>query len=166
MPTSHSRETRTKDSPIGVFGFGNPMRGDDGIVSSVFESISEGDADSKAQLIEFGSRSFRVVHALREFDRVLIVDAMEFGGDPGEVRVCRPNEISASSNGSGVHGMDLLQIIELSMDLPNGPDSAKLFGIQPESMPVRSELSASMADRLPEIRARLERVIETFDVED
>ena len=157
--TGDSDELHSGTGEVGVFGFGNPLRGDDGIVAVLFDRVRSQAPDIDATFLEFGSRTFRVVHAIREFDRVLLVDAMEFGGEPGEVVVCSPDEIQSRTETTGSHGLDLLELLELGTQLPNPPVKIRLFGIQPGPMELESGLSEPVKNRIPDIAVELQETI-------
>lgn len=163
MKSSHQSDASSQtDDRLGVFGFGNPLRGDDGIVPVLFDRIRSQESDVDATLVEFGSRTFRVVHALRDFDRVLLVDAMRFGGEPGAVVVCSSDAVTSRSETTGSHELDLLELVELATQLPNAPTEIRIFGIQPGPVDMDSDLSEPVANRLPEIHAQLMETIAAF----
>ncbi|MEF8894423.1 hydrogenase maturation protease [Halodesulfurarchaeum sp.] len=161
-PSHQSDDPSQTDNQLGVFGFGNPLRGDDGIVPVLFDRIRAQEAAVDATLVEFGSRTFRVVHALRDFDRVLLVDAMRFGGEPGAVVVCSSGEVSSRSETTGSHELDLLELVELATQLENAPTEIRIFGIQPGPVDMDSALSDPVENRLPEIHAELMETLTDF----
>lgn len=144
----------------GVIGLGNPLRGDDGVVPALFARLRDGDMPEDADLLEFGDASLRLVHALESFDRVLVVDAMRFGGEPGEYVVCTPDEV-VSRTASGVsHDPDLLEVVALARELGDGPDRLRIFGIEPGPMAMGPGLSAALEARLPALESALAEAIE------
>jgi hydrogenase maturation protease len=161
-PTHQSGDSSQTDGRLGVFGFGNPLRGDDGIVPVLFDRIRSQEAALDATFVELGSRSLRVVHALRDFDQVLLVDAMRFGGDPGAVVVCSPDTVTSRSETTGSHELDLLELVELAKQLPNAPNTVRIFGIQPGPVDMDTELSEQVETRLPEIQSELMETIAAF----
>lgn len=161
-PSHQAGDPQQTDDRFGVFGFGNPLRGDDGIVPVLFDRIRSQKSVIDATFVEFGSRTFRVVHVLRDFDRVLLVDAMRFGGEPGAVVVCSSDEVTSCSETTGSHELDLLELVELTTQLPNAPTKIRIFGIQPGPVDMDTELSEPVENRLPEIEAELMETIADF----
>lgn len=143
----------------GVIGLGNPLRGDDGIVPVLFDRLRATERVPDVELLEFGATTLRVVHALGAFDRVLIVDAVQFGADPGEYIICTPAALASRRESNGSHEMDLLEIVDLAGRMDEAPAVVRIFGIQPGSTELGSELSDALTWRLPELQDALEGAI-------
>lgn len=143
----------------GVIGLGNPLRGDDGIVPVLFDRLRGTETEPDVELLEFGATTLRVVHAFGSFDRVLFVDAVQFGADPGEHIRCKPAELASRWGSNGSHEMDLLEIIDLAARMDEAPDVVRIFGIQLGSTEMGSELSDALTRRLPELQDALEEAI-------
>ena len=140
----------------GVIGLGNPLRGDDGVVPELFERLRTSDREFDAEFLEFGDANFRMLHALADFDRVLVVDAVRYGGEPGEHVEFTPEEVVSKTDSGGSHDSDLLELVELADRMGESADEVRIFGIQPASMEMGDGLSDPMEARLTELVAALE----------
>lgn len=72
----------------GLIGIGNPFMGDDGIGPLLIERLrASGVLDDQIRLIDGGTGGMSVVHELALLDAAVIVDAGDFGGQPGDYRI-------------------------------------------------------------------------------
>ena len=162
---TESAEATREAVRSGVIGLGNPLRGDDGVVPELFGRLRAPDGGSDSTdldditLLEFGDANFRLVHALSDFDRVLIVDAVRFGGEPGDHVVFSPEEVVSRADHGGSHDSDLLELVELARYLNEASATVRIFGIQPGPMEMGPGLSDPLESRLPELLEALEDAI-------
>ncbi|MBN1389793.1 MAG: hydrogenase maturation protease [Candidatus Thermoplasmatota archaeon] len=135
-----------------IFGIGNQMMGDDGIgplLISRLEEIDNFPAD--VDLVDEGVGGIRIIHDMEGYEKVLIIDAADFGGAPGEYRLFRPEEAETVKQLSGrsLHEMDLMRAIELARITDGAPKDILIMAIQPESVEMRmgvSEILLSMIE--------------------
>ncbi|MFW5905883.1 MAG: hydrogenase maturation protease [archaeon] len=73
-----------------VVALGNPYRRDDGVGPALLEELAQRDLPD-VDLLDLGDATFELVHVLAAHDVVVIVDAVNFGGDPGEIAVFDPD---------------------------------------------------------------------------
>lgn len=162
MPDSRgarSAERGTSGGSRGIIGLGNPLRGDDGVVPVLFERLRAHGTASDVDLLEYDAPTLRVVHALGAYDRVLIVDAVRFGGDVGAYFVCPPVDVASKTDPKGSHEMDLLEIVDLAVRIDQAPDVVQIFGIQPGQTGMEPGLSHELRRELSELQTALEEAI-------
>lgn len=86
-----------------VAGFGNVLRGDDGfgveVIRRLHESTGAGrpdDGSDTVELLDVGTGGLRLAQELLDgYDRVIVVDAMTRGGEPGTVYLLAVEEVGA-----------------------------------------------------------------------
>ena len=90
-----------------VVGVGNRLRGDDGVGPAVVERLASG---SGRLVIDGGSAPENYAEAIARFDpdHVILVDAADFGGAPGEVRLLPASAIAASGLSCHASSLGLL----------------------------------------------------------
>ena len=81
-----------------VAAFGNALRGDDGFGIAVMERLESlqqtDDLGGGVTLLEVGTGGLQLAQELlTRYDRVIVVDAMRRGREPGEVSVLRVEEV-------------------------------------------------------------------------
>ncbi|MFB6151906.1 MAG: hydrogenase maturation protease [Haloarculaceae archaeon] len=142
-----------------VVGLGNPFRRDDGVAPVVLERLRDRPVADEVAVFDLGDAGFRLLHVLAEFDVVVVVDAVRFGGDPGEHVVARPDELASLGEREGTHDTAVLDLVETSDRLEEAPADVLVFGVQPArtgygeglSDPVESAVPAlvdALAERL------------------
>lgn len=96
-----------------VIGLGQRLAGDDGVGLVVAARIAER-AGASIEVIEIGDAT-ALIEALVSPGRVVIVDAVIGGGQPGTIHVVSP-EVLAGERLAAVstHGIDVLQAIEMA----------------------------------------------------
>ena len=125
-----------------ILGVGNTARGDDGAGSLLVRKLT---GRIEACCIDAGiaPENFLEKIVRKKPDTVLIVDAADFGGSPGEIRLLKPDQLA--SGGLSTHALSLqmaCDYLQLSI-----PVEVHLLAIQPAqtnsgklSGPVRASL--------------------------
>jgi hydrogenase 3 maturation protease len=137
-----------------VLGIGNRMRGDDAIGSVVAERLAH---KGKIPALDCGEMPDNYVGRVWELApaELIFVDACDFGGEPGEVRVFEEADLERLANAPlSTHQMPLPMLIGLIRMKPDVARRVRLVGIQPVqieyfreemSEPVRAAVSKVMA---------------------
>jgi len=137
-------------SRIGVIGIGNPLMGDDGAGIAVLDILKEYGLPSGAELIELGTGGLSLLHKIEGFNRVVLADAVDFGGEPGEVQLFLPEEVDTIKTvGYSLHDVDILRVIELAKQLEKCPETIVIAAIQPVSLKHSTDLS-------PQVKANID----------
>ncbi len=88
------------------------------------------------------------IKELKDFDEIIIIDALEFGGEVGEVRTFELNEIKDSITSTHNIPISLLKNFL--------PDSKiKIIGIQPKNIEFGEKLSEELESKIEEIVERV-----------
>jgi len=80
---------------IAVIGLGNPTRRDDGIGIHLLERLRVRYKDAPVRFMDFGSASFGLVTYIKEYDKVLLLDAVDAGLTPGALKIFQLNDVAA-----------------------------------------------------------------------
>ena len=139
------------DANIGVIGVGNPLRGDDGVGISVLEELRERGVGEELELIDGGTGGISLLHHLNRFRKVLMVDAIFFGGKCGEIHLFQLSDLKDEAIRISTHESGILDVLNLSKSLGELPE-VYVLGIQPEDVSFRTGLSegidvGAIADR-------------------
>lgn len=74
-----------------IVGFGNPLRGDDGVGLAVLRVIEDGPLPEGVRCADVGIGGMALVHELQAgCDRLVIIDAVQRGGAAGTLYVLSP----------------------------------------------------------------------------
>jgi hydrogenase maturation protease len=121
---------------IGVIGIGNPLRRDDGIGIVLVEKLRKikNQLHDTIDYIDGGTGGMNLLHLLPRFESIVLIDAVNFGGKPGESRIFSMDEVLSKKPmiTLSTHGSDFFQILQLSKRLKEAPDALVIFGVQPK----------------------------------
>jgi hydrogenase 3 maturation protease len=137
--------------PTLILGIGNRLRGDDAAGAMVCAQLSSPDA------VDCGDAPERYLGlADRErVDRVLLVDAVEFGGAGGEVAFCRFEDLVERLGTTHNSGLALLaRFLQEEYGKP-----VAVLGIQPVDTRFGAELSADVRHAVDEVVALLKEAV-------
>ena len=98
--------------------------------------------------------------AFEEVDKLIVVDAVQAGGEPGEIYRFRPEDIRLDDRIlTSLHQISLLENLWLMEQFRQKPKNVVIIGIEPEDMNWGLELSTKLQQRTPQIiRVVLEEV--------
>ena len=146
-----------------VIGIGNPLRSDDGLGIVLIEKLRQQKETlpSGLDLIDGGTGGMNLVHILEKYDEVLVVDAVDFGVNPGDIKVF--NILGVKSDKVPVvfstHEDDLLKIVKLSKEFKKCPDKIIIFGIQPKNISFGQKMTEEINNSVDFIFKELEKEI-------
>ncbi len=123
-----------------LLGVGHRYRGDDAAGSLVAEQLEGQTAALSIDAGEVPENYLEKVARSRP-DTILIIDAVDFGGAPGELRVLEPEALVSS--GPSTHGLSL----QTTADFLKARTQAQLavLAIQPAEIALGTELSAAVS---------------------
>ena len=126
---------------FGVVGVGNVLRGDDGagpeVIALLGGRIALPIVDASEVPENYGGWVVK-----ESLDSVVFVDAVELGGEPGELRIIPLQKLLVSA--SSTHRLSLHYVIRYLEEEWGG--DAILVGVQPKSLRLGEGLSAEVAE--------------------
>lgn len=127
-----------------VAGFGNLLMSDDGVGIHVVRALA---AHAHAlpdgvELVDGGVSSLEVLGSLLDAARIIIVDALAGGGEPGAVYRLTPADLRTvpAAPGYSLHEFSLPQTIALLAATAQLPPIV-IYGVEPASLAMGLELS-------------------------
>jgi hydrogenase 3 maturation protease len=129
---------KSLDSRSVLVGVGNPLRGDDGFGPELISRLGEGMPFKTIDAGEMPEDCLDQVIALKPA-RVLIADAVAFGGKPGEAVLLEPESLGKRITVS-THQLPLMMFIRLIRDRLPGAE-IRVLGLQPRSIELGRGLS-------------------------
>lgn len=131
-----------------IIGIGNTLMSDDGAGVRVLEQLYG--LPEHVALVELATGGMILLHHLEKYRKVIIVDAVDFGGTPGEIRIFSPNEVtSVKTVGYSLHDLDILAVLKLADKLGKLPDVVVIAAVQPASLEMKEGLSPAVECVLP-----------------
>ena len=144
---------------IRVVGFGNPLRGDEGIGPRLIEDLRalwEPDGEGiQCEFLDLGTSGMRLLNVMVGVDKLLVVDCAFMGLQPGEIRQFTLSGIETIKTTSQLsfHDLDLVKILALAQRLGESLPEVIFVGIEPESIGFQWGLSAVLEQRVPDYLA-------------
>lgn len=138
---------------IAVVGVGSEMRGDDAAGMEVVRKLQETLKSPNVLFIEGGVAPENFTSQIRRFEpsHVILIDATDFGAEPGEVVLAEPDAITGQS--VSTHTMPL-SILTQYLQEQTGAKIA-LLGVQP----ARAQLGAEMSGAVKDSVERVEKIL-------
>lgn len=146
-----------------VLGLGNILLSDEAVGVSVVEELKRRYSFyPEIDIIDGGTKGLDLLPFLEGRKKVLIVDAVDFGKEPGYIGILENKEIPAVLHSKlSVHHIGLGEVLLASEMLGIMPEEICLIGIQPLTLETGIELSPLIASKIDEL---LGRVIEKLNL--
>jgi len=152
--TNYHRAHPVSTAKTVVLGVGNLLLSDEGVGVHVVKRLSEMSLPSEVEVLDGGVAGLGLMNVIMGADRLIVIDAVKGGADPGSIYRFGPEDLTEYADGVtlSVHEIGILEAIRLSEFLGHAPRTT-VIGIEPRSMDTGMELS-------PEIREKIPRIIE------
>ena len=137
-----------------VIGVGNAFRGDDGLGLIVAQRLREL-ALPGVTVLEQSGEGAALVESWEDAGRVIVVDAVSSGGEPGTIHrfEAAGQPLPALFSGGSSHAFGLAEAVELARQLNRLPPSLVIYGIEGKSFDLATGLS-------PEVEAAAKNVLD------
>jgi len=134
-----------------VIGIGNPLQGDDGVGVRVAEQLANESLPPGVQVQELGTPGWGLVNALEGWQRIILIDAVQMGAEPGAWRRLDGDQVSLINNPSSLslHEPGLAESLALARALNLLPEELVLYAIEPGHIGPVEQLTPAVADALP-----------------
>jgi hydrogenase maturation protease len=101
--------------------------------------------------------------SFEEADKLIVVDAVQSGGEPGAIYRFCPEDVSLDDEIlTSLHQISLLENLWLMERFRRKPKDVVIIGIEPEDMNSGLELSSKLQQRIPQI---IKVVLEEIDLD-
>jgi hydrogenase maturation protease len=138
---------------IVILGVGNLLLSDEGVGVHVAEILMKMDLPKGIEAVEGGTDGFGLIDIISDADRLVIVDAVKGGADPGSIYKFDIEDVpdSPAMYKTSVHQVGILEVVHLSELITDKRPKTTIIGIEPESVEMGMELSAKVAAIVPRI---------------
>lgn len=139
---------------IVILGVGNLLLSDEGVGVHVANELMKMDMPSNVLVVEGGTDGFRLLNVIIEADRLIVIDAVKGGAEPGTIYRFDIREIGNVPSGfqTSFHQIGILDVIKISGLIGKTPYTT-VIGIEPKTLEMGMDLS-------PEIKEKVPRIIE------
>jgi len=139
---------------IVILGVGNLLLSDEGVGVHVATELMKTKLPPEVSVVEGGTDGFRLLNVITEADRLIVIDAVRGGAEPGSIYRFDIDDVRNCPSGfkTSVHQIGILEVIDLSELIGKRPHTT-IIGIEPKSLEMGMELS-------PEIKSKVPRMID------
>lgn len=136
-----------------VLGLGNALMRDDGFgVQAIAALESRFRFPSEVKLLDGGTLGLDLLPHLENVDKLVIIDALEMQETPGQVFRLEGTAVPrAFASKLSVHQMGIQDLLAVAELLGHLPKNLVVWGVQPQSIEMGTELSPAVAAALPEV---------------
>lgn len=139
-----------------VAGLGNLLLKDDGVgvhaVRALHHEVPRG-----VRAVEVGTAVLDALHLVEWADRILAIDAMQAGGDPGTIYRFGISDVAEAAVTASLHEVDLRAALRF-LTSGHRPEIAVL-GVEPETIETGLELSPGVQAALPRLVATAQDIV-------
>jgi hydrogenase maturation protease len=137
-----------------ILGVGNLLLSDEGVGVHVANKMLEMDLPTGIEVYEGGTDGFRLMNLVSEADRMVVVDAVKGGGDPGSIYRFDIKDAPSSPDKykTSVHQIGILEVVHFSEFVGDGnaPETT-VIGVEPKSLDMSMELSPEISEKVPRV---------------
>ena len=142
-----------------ILGVGNILLKDEGIgvhVAHALGEISLGSAEEDVEVVD-GGTSPAALDVAEGVDKLIVVDAVRGGGEPGAIYRFAPDDVSAEPKLlTSLHDLGLLENLRIMEMVGTPPRETVIIGVEPAEVDWGLELTPTLQEKLPELVRRVE----------
>lgn len=144
-----------------VLGVGNPLMGDDGLGITAVARLCDKWQDAPGlTLVDGGTWGMNLLPLIEQARRLLIIDAIDRGLEPGSRVVLERDEIPRYFGRTlSPHQLDLREVLALAELRGTLPLETIAMGIQPDRVELSLDLSPVVAASLPRLLSDVEDLL-------
>lgn len=140
-----------------VLGVGNLLLTDEGFGIHVIQELQnrreELGIDSDVQLMDGGTLGLDLLHYIEGLDKLIIIDVVNGGTDPGTIFKFTPKDIETETvRKLSLHQITLMDVLGMAKDIDKEPKETVIVAIQPKDIENWGmELSEELKAKIPKI---------------
>ncbi len=140
---------------MNIVGVGNTLMGDDGIGPAAIDALSERGVPAGVQLYDAGLAVADVLSALDPAEKLIVIDALRAGGQPGSVYKTRLDDASFQegtlSECLSLHEISVLPALGIEALTGREFRDVTVFGVEPAAVDWSRPLSPAVAGTMDKL---------------
>jgi hydrogenase maturation protease len=152
---------------ITLLGLGGILMRDDGVGVHAVKAVQERfHVPPELDIVDGGTAGLDLLPFIEGRDRILFVDAVDFGKEPGFIGELTNDDIPAffSKDKGSLHHLGLADVLATARLLNILPEEICLIGIQPQSIEMGLELTEVLQGKLDQLVALIIDKLRDWDV--
>jgi hydrogenase maturation protease len=145
-----------------IVGIGNLLCRDEGVGVHVIQEMEKRQLPASLDLLDMGTFTMDLISYLDDVKKLIVIDAMKGGGEPGTIYKCRPEDLLPKEEGPiSLHEIGLLETLKIAKKMKKEVETV-IIGVEPKVFEWGMELSEEVESRIPAI---IEWVLKEADIE-
>jgi len=133
-------------------GVGNLIRRDDGVGVRAAEIMSHWPLPPDVEVYDAGTAGLEIAGVIERRERVVVVDAIEAGAEPGEIFRLTPQQLRPYLNSSiSLHDVHLLDALDETNLLGTAPREVVILAVQVADVSAGIGLTPAVEHSLPRV---------------
>ena len=136
-----------------ILGIGNVLLSDEGAGVHAIRQLADLSAQrDDIELMDGGTLSFSLAGAIEDAERLIVIDAAQYDGEPGTIKVFvgeQMDEFIGSNRKCSVHEVSLIDLMAIAHLTDQLPSKRALIGIQPGEIDWGETTSAAVSAAIP-----------------
>jgi hydrogenase maturation protease len=155
------RRSEPQRKPILLLGVGNLLQADDGVGVHAVREMMTLDLHPSVEVVDGGTAGIDLASLLEDRTRVIVIDAVDGGAEPGTLFRFAPEKIVLQPVGmNSLHQIGLLEAVRMAQLVGRAPEQMIIIGVQPAVVDWGMSLSELLRNRLPRIISEAQKEIE------
>lgn len=150
-----------------VLGIGNTLLTDEGVGIHVLHALEpELGNEPDVTLLDGGTLSFTLAGPIEDADALIVVDAANIKGKPGDWKLLQGDEMDVfltSNRKSSVHEVGLTDLRAIAILAGHWPQKRVMLAIQPEVIDWGEHPTPAVAAAIPPVCAAITRQIQAWN---
>jgi hydrogenase maturation protease len=151
---------------IAVLGIGNLLLGDEGVGVHSAAALRKGYTfRPEIEIIDGGTMGLDLLPYIQDHDKIIVIDAVDFGKEPGYISVLGGKPAYLSERGKiSAHNLGLSDLIfGLTLVCEKLPQ-IYLVGVQPGSLEMRAEMTEALNNSMTSILKEALRLLDSWGI--
>lgn len=149
-----------------IIGLGNILYGDEGYGVRLAQNIySRWDFPEHVEIVDGGTQGQTLLTYVERADKLLVLDAVDFGLEPGEMVLRGQMPAYLTAQKIGPHQNSFSEVLGLATLRGNMPDHCALIGVQPAAMTLGASLSPAVGQCMDKGEMMALDLLRTWGVE-
>lgn len=136
-----------------ILGLGNILLKDEGIGVHVIKELEKKSLPDNVELIDGGTSSLDILLSIENTEKLIIIDALKFGKDPGTIYKIDPKDLEEKIDMDklSLHQMNLLETLLIAKTKGTLPEEIVILGVEPFEISSGLGLTPKLQEKLPKV---------------
>jgi hydrogenase maturation protease len=142
---------RMTDTKVVVIGIGNLILRDEGVGVHAVRELEGRKLPAHVEVIDGGTSLMELLPVIQEAERIIVIDALRGGGEPGTVYRVTPDDLMAATERPlSLHQVGLLEVLGIARQLGGDPQVV-IIGVEPHEISWGMELTSEVEAKIPQV---------------